>query len=164
MPPLSSCRIRPATVPDAQVLAELRFEFRAALDSAAEPAERFVPRCQSWMEERLGPGSQWRSWVVEEGTRAVGMSWVMIIDKLPNPVAEPERHGYISSLYLKPELRGRGVGSELLDTCLRACETLGCDAIFLWPTARSRSLYLRHGFAVREDLLERRITPIPAHA
>ena len=30
------------------------------------------------------------------------------------------------------------------------------DAVILWPTPPSRSLYLRHGFAFREDLMERR--------
>jgi N-acetylglutamate synthase-like GNAT family acetyltransferase len=70
----------------------------------------------------------------------------------------------VSSLYLKSEIRGHGVGSELLEICIKTGESVGCDAIFLWPTARSRSLYLRHGFAVREDLLERRIAPVPHHA
>jgi hypothetical protein len=28
--------------------------------------------------------------------------------------------------------------------------------VLLWPTPRSRSLYLRHGFATRDDVLERR--------
>lgn len=160
----STPRIRSATPEDARSLAGLRYEFRAGLDPAAESPEKFVARCESWMRDNLGAASDWRCWVVEAEGRAIGMAWVMIIEKLPNPVGEPERHGYVSSLYLKPEFRGHGLGSELLATCLRSCEALRCDAIFLWPSARSRSLYLRHGFSVREDLLQRRIVPTPAHA
>jgi hypothetical protein len=35
-------------------------------------------------------------------------------------------------------------------------ETIGVDRLVLWPTPESRTLYERHGFAVRDDLLERR--------
>jgi len=35
------------------------------------------------------------------------------------------------------------------------------DAVILWPTPRSRSLYLRLGFASREDLLEHRLRGSP---
>jgi N-acetylglutamate synthase-like GNAT family acetyltransferase len=55
-----------------------------------------------------------------------------------------------------PELRNAGVGSALLATCIAEAKAQGVDALFLWPTDRSRTLYQRYGFAVRDDLLERR--------
>jgi hypothetical protein len=30
------------------------------------------------------------------------------------------------------------------------------DAVILWPTARSRSLYLRHGFTAPDDIMQLR--------
>ena len=65
-------------------------------------------------------------------------------------------HGYVSSVFVQPGRRQSGIGSALLAACLRQCEAEGIDAVFLWPTERSRPLYQRHGFAVRDDLLERR--------
>lgn len=62
----------------------------------------------------------------------------------------------MTSLYVQAEHRGAGLGWALLDACLRECEARAVDAIILWPTPASRTLYLRHGFAVRDDLLERR--------
>jgi GNAT superfamily N-acetyltransferase len=82
--------------------------------------------------------------------------WLHLLEKLPNPVGEPEWHGYVSSLYVEPGLRARGLGSVLLAEALAECDRCGCDAVILWPTPRSRGLYLRHGFSVRNDLLERR--------
>jgi len=55
--------------------------------------------------------------------------------------------------------RNRGVGTALLDAALGACEEEGIDTAFLWPTARSRALYVRHGFAERSGILTRRIWP-----
>ena len=106
-------------------------------------------------KQRLN-GSVWRCWMAEQAGEAVGTIWLQLIEKLPNPVAEPERHAYISSLYVRPALRGRGIGSALLSTALEACRELEVDAVILWPTEESRALYARHGFAVRDDVMERR--------
>jgi GNAT superfamily N-acetyltransferase len=111
------------------------------------------------MVARLASGSNWRCWVAEEAGKLVGTIWVQLIEKIPNPGAEAESHGYISNLYVEPSRRGAGLGSMLMDTCLRYCEKESVDAVILWPTPRSRRLYERHGFAVREDLFERRLSP-----
>jgi ribosomal protein S18 acetylase RimI-like enzyme len=146
--------IRPAEPADAGVLAELRYEFRTALHPAAESRNAFVARCRAWIERSLAGAGCWRCWVAEEAAGMRGMIWLQLVEKMPNPVAEPEYHGYVTSLYLQPACRGRGSGSALLETALSECAARGVDAVFLWPTERSRSLYRRHGFAVREDLLE----------
>jgi ribosomal protein S18 acetylase RimI-like enzyme len=148
--------LRPAVPADAEGLARLRFAFRADLEPPAEAEAAFLARCRPWMAARLGSGP-WRSWVLERHGALIGSVWLQLLEKLPNPVAEPERHGYVSSLFVRPEARGRGLGSRLLAAALAECDACGCDAVLLWPTPRSRSLYLRHGFAVRDDLLERRL-------
>lgn len=164
VPSPSAPRIRPAGPADSRALARLRYDFRAALDPASEPESTFLERCEAWMAARLIASGAWRCWVAEELDRVAGTVWLHRVEKLPNPVGEPESHGYVTSLFVLPEHRGRGVGASLLDTCLRACEREGFDAVFLWPTARSRSLYLRHGFRVQDDLLVRRLRPVPGHA
>jgi GNAT superfamily N-acetyltransferase len=123
-----------------------------------EPKDAFEARCAAWMTARLEPDGRWRCWLAERGDTIVGTIWLHLIEKLPNPVAESERHGYVSSLYVEPASRGAGLGSRLLGACLDTCVAEGVDAVILWPTPRSRSLYERHGFAVRDDLLERRLT------
>jgi ribosomal protein S18 acetylase RimI-like enzyme len=142
---------------DAPALARLRYQFRTELHHPAEDEAAFLNRCRRWMTDQLAPNGSWRCWLAGEASAPVGSSWLQLLDKIPNPVGEPELHGYISSLYVIPAHRGSGIGSALLTECLRECEARGADAVFLWPTPRSRSLYQRHGFAVREDLLQRRM-------
>ena len=156
--------VRPGERRDVPALARLRYEFRAGQDPPVESEADFLARCTGWMTARLVPGGSWRCWLAEAAGRAVGTVWLQRIEKLPNPVAEAESHGYVSSLYVVPSSRGAGLGSRLLGACLEACQAQEMDAVILWPTARSRSLYLRLGFAVREDLLERRLRPSPGHA
>jgi GNAT superfamily N-acetyltransferase len=147
--------IRAAVLEDADVLARLRWEFRTNLGQPEEMPDQFLNRCRRWMRERLH-GSGWRCWIAERGGEVVGTVWLQVIEKLPNPVAEPERHAYVSSLYVRPELRGQGTGSALLSAALEACRGLEVDAVILWPTEESRTLYARHGFAVRDDVMELR--------
>jgi GNAT superfamily N-acetyltransferase len=155
----SRVSIRAAGPRDAPALAKLRYDFRAVHDPVTEPEHEFLVRCTAWMAARLASGSAWHCWVGEQAWRLVATIWLHLIEKLPNPVAEAEGHGYISSLYVEPSRRGAGLGSRLLSTCLRFCADQELDAVILWPTPRSRSLYERHGFAVRDDLLERRSPP-----
>ena len=154
----SAVEIREAGPADAPILAVLRHEFRAGLHSPVEAERSFLERCEEWMTRRLAPGSIWRCWLAHQSAAPVGSVWLQLLEKIPNPVGEAELHGYVSSLYVRAEHRGTGVGTSLLIACLDACESRGADSVFLWPTPKSRPLYERHGFAAREDLLERRRT------
>jgi len=145
--------IRRAVPSDAQALARLRCEFRLSLREAAEPDAAFLERCTAWMRERLGSDSVWRCWVVEREGVIRGNVWLQIIEKLPNPVGEPERHGYVSNLYVQSVLRGAGIGGALLERSLRECEAQHVDSVVLWPTPQSRTLYQRHGFDVRDEIM-----------
>ncbi len=137
--------IRRATVDDAEALARLRWEFRAGIDPANETEDAFVARCAAWMRARLGDAT-WRAWVVEEAGEIVGTAWLNFMEKMPNPVVEAEAYGYVTNLYLREHLRGRGAGARLLEAVMAECAAAGVDAAFLWPTERSRSLYRRFGF------------------
>ena len=149
-------QVRRASPADAPALAQLRYDFRTELDPPAEPGAVFVERCKTWMAPRLGPSSTWRCWLAELGGTPVGTLWLQLIEKLPNPVGHRDYHGYVTSVYVVPPLRAAGIGSALVQACVAEADALELDALFLWPTERSRPLYARHGFTVRDDLLERR--------
>jgi ribosomal protein S18 acetylase RimI-like enzyme len=161
MPPEPRRLPRAATPADAPALARLRLAFRAPLGTPTESEAAFLSRCIRWMQERLTATSGWRCWVVDasDPQALAGAVWLQTIEKIPNPTAEPELHGYITNLYVSPDERGRGLGEALLGTALQTCDDGGYDAVLLWPSPESRSLYHRHGFAVRDDLLERRRAP-----
>ncbi len=150
--------IRLATTDDAAELARMRYEFRSALATATEPETAFRRRCESWMASRLTGRDEWMCWVATDGhEHIVGSIWLQIIEKLPNPVNEPERHGYITSFFVQEDARGAGVGGRLLSAVLEVCTARECDSVILWPTARSRGIYERHGFTAANGLMELRL-------
>lgn len=146
--------IRMATAADAAMLAGLRYDFRAGNVAADEDREAFLARCEEWMRPRLGEGGLWRCWIAEQEGMTVGNIWLNLIEKIPNPAPETECHAYITNFYVLEEMRGHGVGSRLLETALEWCGEHRVHAAILWPSDRSRPLYERNGFAVRDDLLE----------
>jgi GNAT superfamily N-acetyltransferase len=144
--------IRTATPEDAPILADLRFQFRSELGEPEEPEAAFRARCTQWMAERLAGNPSWLCWVAEGPEGIVGNLWLQVIEKLPNPVSEPERHTYITNVYVLPPLRSAGVGALLLEAALAWCRRSQIDAVLLWPSERSRSFYARYGFTAHDDL------------
>jgi GNAT superfamily N-acetyltransferase len=140
---------------DAALLARLRYELRSELDPPTEDKAAFLRRCTPWMADQI-KRQTWYCWLAVMDEVAVGTLWLQLVEKLPNPVGHRDFHGYVSSVYVVPEFRNSGIGSALLQACIAEAEARRVDALFLWPTERSRALYQRHGFAVRNDLLERR--------
>jgi GNAT superfamily N-acetyltransferase len=145
--------IRSALPADAGALAELRWEFRVARAPATETHDAFVARCAAWMCAELTAANRWRAWVAVADGAIVGQAWVQTIEKMPNPVAELERHAYVSNLFVQPSFRG-GIGTRLLEAAVAWTRSNRVDRVLLWPSAGSVTLYERHGFTHRGDVME----------
>ena len=52
-----------------------------------------------------------------------------------------------------PAARG-GVGTRLLEAAIAWASANRVDRIVLWPTSRSQSMYVRHGFAQNGEVFE----------
>jgi len=113
------------------------------------------------MKKRFRVGSSaWRCWVLDDGDRLLGHICVQLFEKMPNPVNEPEVHAYLTNFYVIPEVRRRGLGNKLLKKALAWCCAQGADAVILWATPESKSLYRRCGLLQSDDLLELRGTTL----
>ncbi len=153
---MAQVRIRLARSDDFRALADLRYRFRTETGSATESRSRFLCRCTSWMRKRFRSGSSsWRCWVLDDSKQLLGHVCVQLFEKIPNPVNdEPELHAYITNFYVVPEIRSRGLGKRLLNKALSWCRARGTDAVILWATPGSKSLYRRYGFVEPTDIFE----------
>jgi len=157
---IDAITFRAASQSDAAELARLRYALRSSSGKATEPQREFLERCRRWMTDHLKEGSLWQCWVAESGDRLIGALWLQLVEKIPNPRAEPEFHAYITNFYVEPAARGNGVGERLLTTAIDWCKGRRVHAVILWPTEKSRTLYERHGFDVRADILELVLAPV----
>ncbi len=146
--------VRLATEPDALMLARLRYDFRNEFHELTEHDEAFVERCRVWMQDRLRTGSHWKCWIAERGQAVVGNVWAQFVEKIPNPLAEPEQYVYVTNFYVRAEHRGTGVGAKLMAAVLAWTRSESVHTIILWPSKRSRDFYSRHGFAITDDIMQ----------
>ena len=107
--------------------------------------------------------SRWRGWVIDDGKQLLGHVFVQVFEKMPNPVNEPEAHAYLTNFYVVPEMRGQGLGGKLLNKALTWCRAQDADAVILWATAESKSLYRRCGLHEPADILELRGDSLRRH-
>jgi GNAT superfamily N-acetyltransferase len=155
---MARVRIRLARSGDSRALADLRYRFRSETEPATEIKSQFLRRCIPWMKERFRSGSwPWRCWVLDDGKQLLGHVCVQLFEKVPNPVNdEPEFHAYVTNFYVVPELRNQGFGKKLLNKALSWCRARKTDAIILWATTGSKSLYRRCGLLETADIFEMR--------
>jgi GNAT superfamily N-acetyltransferase len=146
--------VRIAKPEDAAMLAKLRFDLRASLHELREGEAAFVARCTRWMRERLSEGGRWQCWIAEHDGGVAGSIWVQLIEKIPNPIAEPECYVYLTNFYVRPQHRSQGIGSQLLSAALSWSKSNNAELVLLWPTELSKPLYARHGFAPADDFME----------
>jgi GNAT superfamily N-acetyltransferase len=145
--------VRRAGPDDARVMATMRYAMRTELGEPVESEPAYVERTTAWLADRLELGS-WTGWLALERDQPVGLVLAHLVEKVPNPVVEPEILGYVSSLYVRPDRRGRGVGDTLLRTAVGFCRDHGVESVVLWPSPRSVPLYARHGFRRQGEVME----------
>jgi GNAT superfamily N-acetyltransferase len=146
--------VRLATESDAMMLATLRYEFRSSFHQVIEPDVLFVERCTAWMQERLRKDTHWKCWIAECRQTPVGNVWAQLVEKIPNPLAEPEQYVYVTNFYVRAEHRSKGIGSKLLSAVLAWSRSQSARTVILWPTERSKRFYASHGFSNTDDIMQ----------
>jgi len=157
-PPLA---VRPAHFDDLPVVVELRFallrEYRdhplygiLHPDAAARAQELYRNQLASPDEMIL---------LAERAGRAVGI--LRCVDTPASPLMRPDRYCYVSSAYVRPSERQRGVLRALLDAAEEWCEARGLTEMRLHNSSSSPvavQAWSALGFEVVEQV-RRRVLP-----
>jgi ribosomal protein S18 acetylase RimI-like enzyme len=142
-------RIRVARADDADELARLRWDFRVEHGTPVDRSfEEFLDEFRAFAREVLAEDSPWIAWVADEGDRLVGCLWFQLVEKVPHPSRRRwERPiGYVTNVYVEPDMRNEGLGGRLMDEALAFARERRVAEVVVWPSARSVSFYRRAGF------------------
>ncbi|MEN5300579.1 GNAT family N-acetyltransferase [Pseudomonas sp. TWI628] len=92
-----------------------------------------------WIEEAFDEAWGWREqWLIKEGETVLGFC----------SLSQDRQALFIRELHLVPEQRGRGVGSQVLESLAgwAAQRRLPLLRLMVFKSNPARQLYLRHGF------------------
>jgi GNAT superfamily N-acetyltransferase len=146
--------IRPATLSDVEELVALRRQFTFEDDVGEELPElpKYEEECGAFFEQAIERGT-WQIWVAEVDGRIASHMCVALVDKVPRPIREHRRIAYLTNVYTRPEFRGRGIGSRVLEQAQAAAREADVELMLVWPSEGSIDFYERHDFAPPDDLL-----------
>lgn len=159
--------IRPATVADLDTIVALRLALlrehagnavygRLRADAPQRARRLFAaqlasPREVTYLAERGGAPA---------GERIVGI--LRCMEAIGSPLLEPERYGYVASVYVVPAARGAGVLRRLLAAAEGWCARHGLDEMRLHTASDNVSgngAWAALGFEIAEHLRVRRVDP-----
>jgi GNAT superfamily N-acetyltransferase len=150
--------IRTATPADISALAALRWRW-ALPEKAAEPdaLRAFDSALEQWMTLRREVSVC--KIAVLDG-QFVGMAWLAVFDRVPNPDDLHRRSGDVQSVFVVPEYRGLGLGRRLMEAICGAADDLGIRKLTVDSSDEAVPFYEHIGFT-RSDLLLQREGPRP---
>ncbi len=81
--------------------------------------------------------------VVEENGKVIGGGGIAQLDQYDGPVCE------LQKMYFLPVARGRGLGTQMIDTCLKSASDFGYEKCYLETMSymeAAQKLYKKYGF------------------
>jgi GNAT superfamily N-acetyltransferase len=107
-------------------------------------------------------GEQMARWLAAEGDRRTtflatvgdapaGMASLFEYRRMPRPGRPDSRWGYVSNMFVREELRNRGIGTALLTAVTAAADERGYARLVLSPSPGSVDFYRRAGFRSPEE-------------
>ena len=131
--------VRRAAPADAPALATLRALWMTG-DGA--PPE-FEERMADWLAHE---GDRRTTWLAELDERPVGMASMAEYRRMPKPDVPDSRWGYVSNVFVRAELRGRGIGSALLAALVETADERSYERLVLRPDPSALDFFARAGF------------------
>ncbi len=93
------------------------------------------------------------AYIAVADSRAVGMAWLAIFDRIPQPRQLHRLAGNVQSVFVLEDCRNRGVGSALVEAVIAEAGERGLGYLIVHPSERAFPLYRRFGFAATGEIL-----------
>jgi GNAT superfamily N-acetyltransferase len=92
--------------------------------------------------------------IAEVNEKAIASVSCQLYEKPYPQIIKIERRqwGYIWGLYVEPDYRGQGIGSQLMNRAIKYLKSLGCSRAILHTSPLGKPIYERLGFTNSNEL------------
>lgn len=149
---ISECSCRQAGRSDFRALSEMRWDFK--LEEGIVPRfskNEFLEYSEAWLQKGLSSG-QWVYWVAEREGWIVSQVFCCRVGKVPTPSRIQDAYAYLTNVYTKPEERGKGIGSALMQQVKEWAVSEELELLIVWPSSQSERFYSKCGFEAPSNL------------
>lgn len=115
------------------------------IDEGIKPEIDIDKQLQQYFEEKLSDGSL-VEWLLEDGETVVATAAIAFIELPPTYTNQSGIRGYITNMYTAPELRGKGIASQMLEKLMEEAEKRSVHKIFLYASKLGKAVYEKYGF------------------
>jgi GNAT superfamily N-acetyltransferase len=140
---------RIATRDDVTALAQLRHSWTTEQGAAAEDPQ-FAAAFAAWLAGEVGHRT---FWIADQQSHPVGMVNLLTVERMPRPGRPTSCWGYLGNLYVLPDHRLAGVGTQLVTTLLETATQRELERVLVHPNERSLPFWRRTAFVETSDLL-----------
>jgi GNAT superfamily N-acetyltransferase len=143
--------VRRAGAQDVIALAQLRWVWRTGeRDERGLSQAEFETAFAHWWSGRRVTHA---AFIAERSGVAVGMAWLAVFDRIPQPRHLERLAGNVQSVFVLEEFRNRRIGSALVEAAIAEARTRDVGYLIVHPSERAYPLYERLGFAETNRLL-----------
>ncbi|MEU7144146.1 GNAT family N-acetyltransferase [Nocardia sp. NPDC046473] len=149
---MSTTMIHPVQDDELVGVAQLRWQwFREVRGTPATTQEEFTESFVAWAQANR---SSHRCLVLVEDAVVIGMAWLAIYQRVPSVGTSQRLSGDVQSVYVVPDRRDSGLGSELIDAVVRLADELGLQPLTVNSSTKAVNAYIRRGFVTSPELLK----------
>ncbi|MGW7530706.1 GNAT family N-acetyltransferase [Amycolatopsis sp. NPDC054798] len=151
MPPVPATEIRLARTDEFAAVAALRWRWVSDQDGPPKrDRTEFLREFAAWARAHA---ETHRCLVAVRDEHVLGMAFLALTPRVPTPHDFSRVCGDVQCVYVVPEARDSGVGGLLIEAILRLAAESGLERVTVHSSDRAIPAYLRHGFAVSQNLL-----------
>jgi GNAT superfamily N-acetyltransferase len=135
---MDEIRVRLTGPADIAAIAALRAQWTGAVSDV-----EFEQHVARWI---AAEGDRRLIWIASLGDTPAGLASLLEYHRMPRPDRLDSRWGYVGNMFVREDLRNRGVGTALLAGIIGESDARGYARLVLSPTERAVPLYRRAGF------------------
>jgi GNAT superfamily N-acetyltransferase len=107
-----------------------------------------------WVRPKLEDGS-YAAWLVEDGGHLVAGAGLWEMEWPPHFLHEEPRRAYLLNFYVVPEMRRRGLASDLLALAVAEAKARGIKVVTLHASKFGKPVYEKNGFRMSHEMMLR---------